>query len=282
MLKVNGNSLIHIGHMLGLLQCSGTMSSHAPYSGFPQNLTLTLPDTPGNHTIHINPPTDEPKEGKPKSVQETLPEIIEWFEKLEKACTDWSLRLSAKQIGRIIQDLKRENIPMDSFGRAASELCERIEDELSEIQLLKLEGHSDLYNARFPFGEEVGQKMPNAAEDVQEAATCLSLERWTACVFHLMRVMEIGVQKFGDKIGVRLTDEKNWQNILDEVNKSIRGMDQKADQTKRFASLAAHLYNVKIAWRNEVMHPKATYTPQESDEIYKHVATFIGHLVQVV
>jgi hypothetical protein len=283
-LKVHGSALVHIGHMLGLMQGSGIVSANSPSSsGFPQNLSITIPDVQGNHTIHINKPTtQESKEDEKKSVQELMPEIITWFEDLEKRCNEWSLRLSAKQIARMIEDLKREPVPMASFGTASTALCERIEDELSEIKLLKLEGNAELYNTVFPFGKDVGEKLPSAAEDSQEAATCLSLERWTACVFHLMRVMEIGVQKFGEKIGVKLVGEKNWQNILDEVNKSIRSMDQKADQTKKYAALAAHLYNVKIAWRNEVMHPKATYTPQEADEIYKHVSTFIGYLVQVV
>ena len=97
-----------------------------------------------------------------------------------------------------------------------------------------------------------------------------------------MRVVEIGVQKLGNKLAVALAEEKNWQNILDEVNKAIKKLDQKAESTKRFAASAAHLYNVKLAWRNEVMHPKATYTEQEADEIFRHVKTFISDLAEIV
>jgi hypothetical protein len=58
------------------------------------------------------------------------------------------------------------------------------------------------------FGTEVEDKLPNVIEDIAEAGKCLGLRRPTAAVFHLMRIMEVGVQKFGDKLGVMLTEEK--------------------------------------------------------------------------
>jgi hypothetical protein len=98
-----------------------------------------------------------------------------------------------------------------------------------------------------------------------------------------MRAVEIAVQKFGAKIGeVALPESKNWQNILDEINKAIRGMDQKAIETKRYAAIASHLYNVKLAWRNEVMHPKQTYTFEEAKVLFDAVGSFIGDLSTVV
>ena len=97
-----------------------------------------------------------------------------------------------------------------------------------------------------------------------------------------MRVMEIGVQKFGTKIGVNLTSQKNWQNILDESNKAIKAMDQKATETKALAAAAAHLYNVKIGWRNEVMHPKQTYTADEARIVFGSVELFIRDLACLI
>ena len=81
---------------------------------------------------------------------------------------------------------------------------------------------------------------------------------------------------------MQLATEKNWQNILDEVNKAIKGLDPKSEETKALASVSAHLYNVKLAWRNEVMHPKATYTQEESEAIFVSVSTFMGELANTV
>jgi hypothetical protein len=93
-----------------------------------------------------------------------------------------------------------------------------------------------------------------------------------------MRVMEIGVRRFGEKLGVELANEKNWQNILNETNKAIKLLDQKAAQTKAYAAASSHLYNVKLAWRNEVMHPKQTYTYDDAIKVHSAVDTFIRDL----
>jgi hypothetical protein len=97
-----------------------------------------------------------------------------------------------------------------------------------------------------------------------------------------MRIMEAALQKFGDKLGVTLSTEKNWQNILDEVNKAIKAMDHRASPTKAYAGATAHLWNVKIAWRNEVMHPKQAYTDEEAKAIFGAVRTFLRDLVGVI
>ena len=119
-------------------------------------------------------------------------------------------------------------------------------------------------------------------EDISEAAKCLSLDRPTACVFHLMRVMELAVQRFGDVLSVKLVTEKNWQVLLDQINAAIRKLDAKDAKTKAYAQAASHLYNVKVAWRNEVMHPKQTYTFEEAKAIFDNANTFINGLAVVL
>jgi hypothetical protein len=109
-----------------------------------------------------------------------------------------------------------------------------------------------------------------------------ALGRPTASVFHLMRVMERGLQQFGKTIGVLFADDKNWQNILDEINKKIKAMDHKLPETKNYAALASYLYNVKIAWRNEVMHPKQTYTLDEAKKIFDCVDVFLRELATIL
>ena len=38
--------------------------------------------------------------------------------------------------------------------------------------------------------------------------------------------------------------------------------------TKKYAAISSNLYHVKLAWRNEVMHPKQTYTEEEALEVF--------------
>lgn len=132
------------------------------------------------------------------------------------------------------------------------------------------------------FGAAVEAKFPNMSEDIAEAGKCLALERSTAAVFHLMRIMELAVRKLGDELGITLVDEKNWQNILDEVNKAIKCLDHKLQRTKDLAGASSHLYAVKVAWRNEVMHPKQTYTPEQALAIFESARVFVAELATLL
>ena len=73
-----------------------------------------------------------------------------------------------------------------------------------------------------------------------EAAQRLALNRPSACVFHLMRVMETGVQILGKRLGIQLTANKNWQKILDEANKAIKALNQKDATTKAYAGISSN------------------------------------------
>ncbi len=94
--------------------------------------------------------------------------------------------------------------------------------------------------------------------------------------------MEVGVQKFGDKLGVMLTEKKVWQVILDQTNAAIKKLPPKDPTGPAYASIYAHLYNVKLAWQNEVMHPKATYTDEEAVGIFQAVRNFMIELIKVL
>lgn len=172
----------------------------------------------------------------------------------------------------------------DALKRNLYELTTRIVDELEQRLFLSvpLEQAPFYLQVKPPFGEDVTKRFPKMTEDISEAAKCLSLDRPTASVFHLMRVMELAVQQFGSELNITLVTEKNWQVILDQVNAAIRKLDARDAKTKPYAQAASHLYNVKVAWRNEVMHPKQTYTFDEAKAIFDSAKTFINELATIL
>lgn len=187
------------------------------------------------------------------------------------------LRQSIKKLARMIEEVNGD-LRYVGAQQAVDELGERIKDELEDGYFLHLTpDEAARLEAQEPMGPEVTAKL-GAAEDCAEASKCLGVGRWTASVFHLMRLMELAVQKWGDKLGVILLDsrgrQKNWQNLLDEANKAIRALNPSLSITKQHAEIAALLYTVKIAWRNEVMHPKATYTEEEATDLFRAVKSF--------
>jgi hypothetical protein len=138
------------------------------------------------------------------------------------------------------------------------------------------------YNQIQPFGDSVAKRFPQCQADIEEAANCFAAGRATACAFHLMRVMETAVQEFGTTLGITLAYEKQWQNILDEINRAIKMLPPKDSRTIALSQAAGNLYNVKVAWRNPTMHPKITYTLAEACDLISAVKMFVSVIVQVI
>jgi hypothetical protein len=132
------------------------------------------------------------------------------------------------------------------------------------------------------FGKDVNAKFPSIQFDLVEAGNCYATGRSTATVFHLMRIMEIGVQQFGAKLGVPLVNEKVWQVILDGINKAIKTLPAKDPNTIQMLQAANNLYAVKVVWRNDVMHPNDTYTAEEAENLIQQVKIFMEQLAMIV
>jgi hypothetical protein len=169
------------------------------------------------------------------------------------------------------------------FGRRLKVISSVLHSEIQSYTFFHMpQDRARYYDQRGLFGAEVIAKFPRVQFDVTEAGNCYSLGRGTACVFHLMRIMEVGVQEFGTRLGVQLTNEKNWQKILDEANRTIKMLPAKGSATVALCQVSANLYSVKLAWRNDVMHPNDTYTLEEAENLIQQVKLFMGQLAKIV
>jgi hypothetical protein len=205
------------------------------------------------------------------------------FGRIERSCATISLRLSMKSLRRAIKKINDGNTTHRELIDLAQEIDRRIQDEIDDDLFLYVpQDRASFYNQRELFGTNVNAKFPSIQFDLVEAGNCYAVGRSTGTVFHLMRIMETGVQEFGKKLGVNLATEKNWQNILDEVNKKIKTLPAKDPETIELSQVSANLYAVKLAWRNEVMHPKDTYTLEEADNLIRQVRIFMQNLAKVV
>ena len=173
------------------------------------------------------------------------------------------------------------------FAELGKEFRGRLIDDMKRTLFLAVSsGDAKLYLAVLPFGKEVGRAFPSADFDIWEATKCLALDRHTACVFHLMRVMELGLHALGKSLNDPTLDPKtnpSWFKILDRCSKELkkplaqRSPEWQADEPF-YSGVAARLMAVKDAWRNETMHVKAEYNEEEARDILNHVKAFMSHL----
>jgi hypothetical protein len=207
------------------------------------------------------------------------------LENLRSACVRSDIEEAIPPIDRLVRSLSS---PFTSEGDITTEIRHLINgmwDRLKTEYYFHVSLRDvDLYNTSDLFGPIVARKMPATAEDIEEAGKCLALSRHTACVFHLMRVMELGVHVLAKKLKVRSVNPAvdSWDRIAGQVNVAINALPARtARQKARKESLgaaSAHLNSVRIAWRNPTMHPKKTYTYDQARDVFNASRAFMDHL----
>lgn len=141
--------------------------------------------------------------------------------------------------------------------------------------------HASFFLHETPFGETVQDAFPSAAYDIVEAAKCRALSRWTACVMHLMRVLEVGLRALSQHYGIDAS--QNWNAILNQIESKSREVGKRThgeDGEKWAAEAAVHLRFIKNAWRNHAMHSLEKYDEERAVMIFDNTRLFMQHLSQ--
>ena len=114
----------------------------------------------------------------------------------------------------------------------------------------------------------------------------MAVARYTAAIFHVMRVLESGLQALASKLSVSLAKDRNWQNILNDVQGAINRLPQSTREEKDFlakcSAVRAHLQSVKDAWRNDVMHPRASYSEDQAKDVIDNSRALMVKIAEIV
>jgi HEPN domain-containing protein len=207
------------------------------------------------------------------------------LEGVATSCASLQLEL-ARVHARHIQDKLASNPSLAALRGDIRELEKRIEDECEgRLFLFVPSQRAKYFLEEHPFGEKVENKFPKFAEDISEASKCLGAGRYTAAVFHLMRVMEAGLTRLVKVLRLTIHLDRPWGAILKDINQAINllpaSTTQEVARHDRFAEVCAYLHHVKNAWRNNTMYPKRTYTEEEAENIFRNVRAFMELLVSI-
>jgi hypothetical protein len=201
---------------------------------------------------------------------------------------------AAKRIRSRLVDIKASSNSTD-----VGLLAQQLQSLLQNIGI-ELDAHKFLYvpptkqeyynfDPSPPLVMAVTGHFDEAIADATEAGRCYALGRNTACVFHCMRVLEVGLQAMSK--AANLSDPRpNWDPVIRRID-SLLKMD--SDHLKRnpmdrvpeihghrdfYAGCSAHFHAVKIAWRNRVMHIERSYGDQDAFDIMSSTRGLMGHL----
>jgi hypothetical protein len=162
------------------------------------------------------------------------------------------------------------------------DLRSRIEDQLKARHFLFVDQNLvDYYKHPTLFGQQVNDNFPNAIDDIQDAGSCLALGQGTACVMHLMRVMESGLKALAKEL--KIPYAPSWESYLTQIEKNIaakRSTKSKAwiKTEKFYRDVSGDLLTIKQAWRNPTMHIDRRYEPEEAENILKAVKALMQRI----
>jgi hypothetical protein len=205
-------------------------------------------------------------------------------------CDSLALPMSSLHTSQLLETVDNPSAQRMLYAgeaeRIATMLSITVENEVSlrlyfEISPDKAKFHGD--NAE-PFGVAVATAFPSVSFDAGEASRCYALGRNTACVFHLMRVLEIGLGALAKQFQ-KPYDHTNWETIINQIEKAIGEMDKDPNRPANWkaerefwSQCVSHFRIVKDAWRNYTAHARGKYDEQEALDMLGNVRGFLQKL----
>ncbi|RUP08466.1 hypothetical protein [Hyphomicrobium sp.] len=126
--------------------------------------------------------------------------------------------------------------------------------------------------------------------EIRSGVDCYALQQYTASVFHMMRVAEIGLRVLAKERGVTLPKDKpveyaNWQEVIREIDKSIKVIgsswpaSKKKDRALAFYNNAIISLNaLKDIFRNQTMHLRGQFFESDASRAMNMTKEFMNNL----
>jgi hypothetical protein len=200
-------------------------------------------------------------------------------------CELIGLSVSVKCVDRLYA-LGKKGCTVSELANCLTQLAQTITWEMEDKMFMFIPAsRSDRYEKEQAFGETVAKNFPSSSFDIKEAGNCFASARFTASVFHLMRVLEIGLVTFAKLFPGVPTNKENWQQIIEKVESEIRAMPHATvkapgwkEKLESYSQIANSFMFFKDAWRNYTAHARGKYTEDEADSIYRNVRSFMQGL----
>jgi hypothetical protein len=182
------------------------------------------------------------------------------------------------------------------IARRLTDILEAIKYNLGQRMFLYVPpDQAPYWNNVFWFGDAFLVVFPHTAKvELAELGACRVAGRWTACVFHSMRLAEYGLRKLAKSMSVTLIDKRKrvpieygeWQKIIDAINSKIAKSrllasgPEKERQLKFYSDAAERCGYLKDIFRNEAAHVRRTYEKEEAIGIIERVKGFMEVLAK--
>lgn len=243
--------------------------------------------------------------------EELRRDIFNRVMEIENVCRMFKLNIDrcAKRLKIKIRKPEELNPPISVYWH---DFKHRISDELERHLFMYVpEAHRDYYNQMALFGDDVFQSFPSARDEIREAGNCYTTGLNTACVFHLMRAVEVALKQMVVVMKAkkhltkpdRLSPTRkkqipselcDWDTLIKGLRAALKEMETgkktnaKIKAKHAFYSEAINTFTeFKDAWRNTISHghevassDRKLYKDGETADIMKSTRHFMTHLAK--
>ncbi len=204
---------------------------------------------------------------------------------------DLHLRQSSIYADRLVEQWEEYGVAHVIRKNMIAVLSERLHDELKSTLFLYVpEDLAKKYKNPRDRWEEIIDRFPDSAMDVEEMNKCFALSRWAAAVFHSVSAIECGLIQLGKFLGV--SDPKSgWTAVTGKLETLVAktkfpDLDQNFRAHFSFLEQAQGTVGaLKNAWRNKISHAQgrlvvmtADFSPEVAEEIIIATRSFLRRL----
>jgi hypothetical protein len=263
----------------------------APTTGFGTGLLLGSSAAPQPST------PAPPAEGAPSQPAFRFVEMVRaQLDRVERLATGLRLKRTLSRVGYIRAYLETAEAEINAWRdqelwRELRVLRQSFRDDLDEQPVLLPDvARSSWYNHAQPFGQKVHDAFPRIRFDIMEAGNCYACDNPTACVFHLMRVVEHAIRLLARQLKVKgLKSELEFEDFrkihdrlkekLQELRNSKRGKSRQ-EEIDFYSDVADRCQSFKEMWRDAVMHSRQNYDTNEAASILTRVSELMQRLAE--
>ena len=211
--------------------------------------------------------------------------LLHYCKTILPSCKDVGLDVSVILLEQIIRELPSNEITGTRVAEYVRDLQNRLSDEMRLLLFIHMPYEKvHYYEEPNLFGVEVSDRFPSAIIDIEEAGKCFAFSRHTACVMHLMRVIEIGLRAVAKGLEIPQAELlPTWQAVISKIEAQMRVAANKRDADwlkiePFYREIPAHLFAIKNAWRNPSMHVQTSYDEERALDIYNAVRGFMRYI----
>jgi hypothetical protein len=208
-------------------------------------------------------------------------EINSWIRSAIYECVDsvWlqECRITKKHIENLLHHYKYHPV---CWGELY-ELLNRLDDEIEHGLVEECFFHYSRDNAKLILSvddnwDKVFKEFPSSKIEIVAGVDCYAIGHNTACVFHMVRVGELGLRTIGRECGVETVRNNvsiewgTWGQVFQAIEPEISAIRKKQNGHQKDAALAFYdtilsdLHAIQSLYRDHTMHFRGKYDDGEA------------------